>query len=342
MKVPLTDDDRGALAAFGVSSLTTNSVYVEPRWSYLDVSPHRRIVTRRHARDGATAPYAVPTHTRQGVRAVQAPIGITAAYWATWADEMDALAMPDPNVVIGASLDPMARHPWSLRLEHAATAFLAAHGDHLPRPDVYVPKHGRYVTRADVVAFRGLPRYERPQPCRYGRTGNLPAVEHRDIVRQGQVTDTTEWQAVTVAEYLTTDLTFVHPTERRGWRGHRRITWSLAPRKARGDGATLKRKARKAQRDAAGVTGKRGRAATPWAMSERSLPRAVITAGATERAAILEDVLRTSADGATVTFGDVRVTIMGAAQVVDDQHGAYPVREWCRRAALAGVDPADL
>ena len=55
---------------------------------------------------------------------------------------------------------------------------------------------------------------------------------------------------------------------------------------------------------------------------------------------LVAELLRTSRDGAPITFDDgTTVTISGPAQVIATDGKAYPVREWSRRAALAGVTP---
>jgi hypothetical protein len=303
----------GALRAFGLASLTTDSVYVEPRWDYL---PARGITTRKHT--------ARPT------------VGQVGAALQEWADEYADLPAMTPAATLAASVDPMGAHRASLAIEHAATRFLAAHGEHLPRPDVWSRRHHAHVTRPDVVAFKGLPRYELPQPCRYGRTGAHAAVETRRAVRLVGLSDTPEWQTVDVAEYLTT-----LPGEgltRQAWRGHRRITLTLRG-KTRGAAEQATRAAAKAARAMVTGAGARGPAVDPFDRSAATLAAACKARNLSHVVTTLESIVRTSTDGATLTFGPVTVTVMGAAQVITAQGRAYPVREWARRAALAGIDP---
>jgi hypothetical protein len=309
----LTSEDMGALRAFGLASLTTDSVYVEPRWDYL---PQRGVVSVMHKR-----------------RTAQEVCDAVAA----WADEWANVAPMTGAATLAASVDPMGAHRASLALEHAATQLLACYGDKLPRPDVWSRRHHAHVARPDVVAFRGLPRYELPQPCRYGRTGLHAASETRQAVRLVNVSDTPEWAHVAVQELLTT-LPGTGLT-RQAWRGHRRVTLALAGRR-QGAGVRAARAAaaaaRQAHRQAQGA-GKRGKAVSPDDMATASLPRAIAARGLADVVAALEARVRLAADGQALTFGSVSVSVLGAAQVMTGAGRAYPVREWARRAALAGV-----
>lgn len=346
---PVTAGERADALMAGVP-IPSGVRYASPSWVYLterEAGPER--AERAHAYRADVPSYMVRKAAARGWRPAERRAGIApvfgslvamdASRWPVADDGTPLEGPPAPvrrwamepasDVVFAASREPMAAHPWSLALEGAGTILLHNAGHDAARPDVWSRRHRSHVTRPDRVAFRGVVRYRPPAWHRYGAVRGHAAERISD--------------AGTV-ELLTTvgGPVGTGAQVRRGWYGHRAVTLSIAARRGTGGRRAVARTAQKKERAASGATSKRGRAVTPWAMSDRSLPRAVITAGAVERAAILEDVLRTSADGATVTFGDVRVTIMGAAQVVDDQHGAYPVREWCRRAALAGVDPADL
>lgn len=331
MRIHLDQEDRGALRAFGLSSITTGTVFVSPSWEYLPIS--RKVVSRK--RNTGTV--------KRGT------IGQVGRDLQQFADDIDTLAWPSADVVVNTSRDPMGAHRWSMALEHAATRFLALHGEHLPRPDVWSRRHHSHVTRPDVVAYKGTPRYVLPQPCRYGAIGHHPAAEVRTVTRLGHPdtwgtldqTDCPAWWTGDVIELLTTS-TDRQGRSRMAWRGHRRITLVMAPRTGTRGNRPKVQAQRRAERAAIGASPKGGRAVSPWAMSDRSLPRAVASRGVAAQVATLESILRTSTDGATVTFGDVVVTITGPAQVVDHNGRAYPVREWARRAALAGIDPAAI
>jgi len=252
-------------------------------------------------------------------------------------------AFPAANVVIGASVDPMARHPWSLALEHAGTAFLALHGEHATRPDVWSVRHGRFVPRPDDVAFRGTVRYELPRSARYGRNGAQMAAESHTAVLLNDVSDVPSWSTWTVTELLTTDRSTNGGTgrDRRGWRGHRRIVWQIADRNATRDAARSARRAVRRAARAAAVGTTRGKAVGPWALAAASVPRRITTDAQRTNVAALENLLRTSAAGAQVTFGPVTVDVLDGATVAMDGR-AFPIREWARRATLAAVDAAHV
>lgn len=305
MKHVHTDNtDRGALAAFGLSSLTTDSVFASPSWEYIPehLATPRRIVTTK----------AAPRKTVQ-----QHCDALTA-----WADTLPAVTASADAIMV-ASADPMGMHRWSMNLEHAATAFLALHGETAPRPDVFDRYRRRHVARRDAVAGAAA-RYTPPQPCRYGRTGNHPGA----IVTGG------------VIELLTA-LPRIGNT-RKAWRGHRAIVIEMAPRT---DGAGKRARkaaasaATQAARAAAGA-GKRGKAVSPWEMSPRSLPAAVQSRGVAAAVAAAAGILATAAEGVPMALTDgTTVTVVGAAQVMHHDR-AYPIQEWARRAAIAGVEIA--
>lgn len=247
------------------------------------------------------------------------------------------------DMVIAASCNPMGQARWSLALEHAGTAMLKAHGLPATRPDVWSRRHGQHVTRPDRVAFRGTARYTLPQPVRYGRSGMQEAATFTDprTLHHHVVTDVPAWQTFSVAELLTADASPDRTSDvRHGWRGHRRITWKVASRTTDRHPA---RATARAARAATGATGKRGKAQGPWSLAVRSLPRAIARdTDAAARAAALESLLRTAAADGVLTFGTVTVTVVGNAEAIAHDGRAWPVREWCQRAALAGTDPAAI
>lgn len=73
---------------------------------------------------------------------------------------------------------------------------------------------------------------------------------------------------------------------------------------------------------------------TPFQQSKRTMYRN-LTADVLTRADTLENVLRTSATGATITLAP-GLTVTVHAATVDHQGKSWPIREWSRRAALAG------
>lgn len=247
------------------------------------------------------------------------------AFHATW----NAHQLPDANVILATSLDPMGIHPWSLEIEHAGTDYLHGFGYRLTRPDVYVRRHGRHVARPDRVAFKGTARYALPQPCRYGRIGLHPSAEVN--------------AETGVIEYLTTLKN--HPAgcgetgnHRHAWRGHRRVTLALA---ARSGPRSTTRRALSAARAAAVATGAgaRGPVAGPWTRDAANLSKAVAARGLADDVTRLESLVRTlSAERPVPTTDGASVTLTDSDARVTYRDVSYPVREWARRAALAGID----
>jgi hypothetical protein len=321
-----------------------------PSWDYLNVEPwtprpivpsvvpsymvrryaaQRSIRTRRLSgiEQPGTATEAIPlrSQTRKVRRIEAAPITLFGLLALVPFHAVRLAPMVDSEAIYGASRTPQQAHRWSLQLEAMGTQLLHNAGLPADRPDVWNPRRSRYLSRADRSAHKGTVRYALPSPVRYGAQRGHPRITFR--------TDG-------VGELLTLVGGKVDHTAqvRAAWRGHRRVTIAIAARQSsaiREAARAVKREAREAE----GATSKRGPSVTPWGMSERSLPRAVAVKGLRDHVAALEAILRTSADGAAVTLSDgVTVTIEGGAQLVDQRSGAaYPVREWCRRAALAGV-----
>lgn len=306
--------------------------------------------------------------------AAQAPVMLPGQV-VRWAANVEQTATrPTAAQVIAASTNPMGRSSWSLALEHLGTELLHAAGLPATRPDVWAVRHHTHVTRPDAVAYHGTARYTLPQPCRYGRSGHQPAVEYREDGTAELLTSsaraTLARRAVVVTEYAPrvvrehprtpgTDPRFVdvwavreslvgRRTEyvidrladdgtRHGWRGHRRITWTAAPKRGRSAKRDAARSKARAKRTKVGATGTRGPVVGPWSMSARSLPVAITRRELADQVTALESILRTSAAGGRVTFGPVVVDVIDGSHVAYRDH-AYPIREWARRAALAGVD----
>lgn len=358
----LTPDESAELSSLGVVGLDTRRVFKGSRWDYLTdaalsgaelayAARLERFATLARSKDKDErargrrgAKYAHRIHLA-AVRAMHAVDKVPAELDKDplLAEVVKARAaeieLPAANVRLAASRDPMAAHPWSLQLEHLATQFLHAHGERGPRPDVWSRRHGSHVARPDRVAFRGVTRLALPQPCRYGKCGNEPAAVTRDAVRLADVSDTPNWSTVPVTEYLTVRAGGEGRT-RVAWRGHRQITLTLSERVS-AERAASRSKARKARVEVAAV-GKRGPAVGPWSLSPRSLPAAISrdvkVASLAER---IEQVLRSAAQGDSFNLigDDATVTVIdrGASEVLF-RDTAWPLRDWARRAALAGLD----
>lgn len=344
----LTPDERAELSALGIAGIDTHRVFKGSEWDYLtdaalegaELSYRARAdrwaaLAGKGSRDERTrarrgAQFAARAH-EVAVRAMNAAERTPAElpHDPLTADVVRvraaAVTLPAAHVRIAASCDPMSAHPWSLELEHLATQFLHAHGERGPRPDVWSRRHGSHVARPDRVAFRGVARFALPQPCRYGKCGNEPAA-------MGNL-------ATKVTELLTVR-TGGEGRTRVAWRGHRRFTLTLSERVS-AERAEARAKARKARAEVAAV-GKRGPAVGPWALSPRSLPAAVErdldVAALAER---IEQVLRSAhaGDAFGLIGADATVTVIDrGAATVEYADTAWPIREWSRRAALAGLD----
>lgn len=344
----LTPDERTELSALGIAGIDTHRVFKGSEWDYLTdaalegaelsyaarrdrfaaLAGSKDAHERARGRRGLTfAERALRSATRAATAPVRAAEELP--HDPLTADVVRvraaAVTLPAANVRIAASCDPMSAHPWSLELEHLATQFLHAHGERGPRPDVWSRRHGSHVARPDRVAFRGVARYAPPQPCRYGKAGNEPAA-------LGNL-------ATKVTELLTVR-TGGEGRTRVAWRGHRRFTLTLSERVST-ERTEARAKARKARAEVAAV-GKRGPAVGPWALSPRSLPAAVErdleVAALAER---IEQVLRSAHAGDTFDLigADATVTVIDrGAATVEYSDTAWPIREWSRRAALAGLD----
>lgn len=258
-----------------------------------------------------------------------------------------------PELSAASAADPGAWHTSSARLSGAAARFLADRGEHWQTPDTWSVRDRRYHSRADRVAFKGLPRFALPSPVRYERavTDRTAREGNRDML-----TTRAAWHTYCQCGHARAALPvaraarFLRATGHTaaaaravrkvrahrsrchcapvGWVGHTRTVFALTVRANRAATATA--------RAATGATGTRGTARTPWTLSARSLPRAAERVAPVVTA--LESILRTAAIGATLTLGTVTVTVLDGATVTYGDR-TYPVREWARRAALAGVTP---
>lgn len=247
----------------------------------------------------------------------------------SWSTHVATLTRPDSDVQLATTLDPMGIHPWSLAIQGAATALLSGLGEPTLLPDVYSRRHGRFVTRPDHVAFKGVARWTPSQPCTYGRVGSFPSVE---------VTDG-------VSEYLTVPKVRGNGepnsgTVRMAWRGHRSIIITLATRSGP---VPMERQAVSAARKARGAAVK-GPNVNAWDRSPEKLARTIAARGLIDDVARLEAVVRTTTDGHSLTLTDgTSITLRDSlTSVTHDATGrTYGIREWSRRAVLAGLQLAD-
>lgn len=239
-----------------------------------------------------------------------------------WSELAPILEPLSPSETWRASLDPQRPPRAVLALEHAATAFLAAHGEHLPRPDVYDVTHRRHLARTDPIAHAAKVRW----------TPDSPVVVHSSSALDDDPT---------LAEHgyqLTHLPVTLCPTDdevitgaRRGWVGHEFVRFFVQPDR------THTRKVARIER-AEITTTKRGPAVSPWECSERSVRRQVMARDELVAAATsICDVLRTTTVGTAVPLeGGAVVTVVGV-DAVAWSGTTWRMVEWSRRAALAGI-----
>lgn len=358
-----TPGERAAMGAAGIV-IGANVRYASPAWDYLSDTP-AEAPTPRHWQDRSVIPtYMVrsaaerSTVTRERLRGSVPSFTVNetrVGMFDDWAEcelcSGSGVALVDEptdpaackrcegrgvvpvkvprlvatvgsDAVMGASRDPGAPHAWALQLESAGTAMLHNAGSEAFIGDVFSKRHRRYQSRPDRVAFKGTARFTLSVPCRYGAVRGVP----REEVRADG----------TVELFTLFGPAPSRRAERReGWRGHRRVVVNIPERRSPREQA--ERDAAKVARENVGATGKRGKAVSAWAMSERSLARAVITRGVVEQVATLEGVLRIAAEGDRVMFGPVAVDVIGPSDVRTSAGITYGMREYARRAALAGV-----
>lgn len=270
--------------------------------------------------------------------------------------------------IMFASSNPMGYARWSMALEHEGSGLLRAMNLPATRPDVWNAAKRTHVARPDSVAYRGQTRFARPTPCRYGKSGHQAAVEYVEanvwaVTGDAEISARADtWSHAELLTMLTRNRTARYPvaiearddigklisrrTEycsvklpdnglRRGFRGHRAIEWATAPRVSRK--RSTARVAARAARSAVGATSARGRSVGPWSIAERSLPRAIAARDLTATVTAIETMIRMATDHMVTFPNGTVVTISGPSQVVTATGRAYPVREYSRRAALAGM-----
>jgi len=239
-----------------------------------------------------------------------------------WSELAPILEPLSPSEAWRASLDPQRPPRAVLALEHGATAFLAAHGEHLPRPDVWDSQHRRHLARTDPIAHAAKARWTPDNPV---------------VVHSGEAID----DDVTLAEHgyrLTHLPVTLCPTDeetisgaRRGWVGHEFVRFFVQPDRDH------VRKITRIERAEVTSTA-RGPAVSPWECTERSVRRQVMARDElVEAATSICDVLRTSVIGTAVPLdGGAVVTVIGV-DAVAWSGTTWRMLEWSRRAALAGV-----
>lgn len=239
-----------------------------------------------------------------------------------WSEIAPVLVPLTSSEALRASLDPQRPPTAVLALEHAATAFLAMHGEHLPRPDVFDRTLRRHLARTDPIAHAAQVRYKIPSPVvvHSGEApdGDTTLADHGYSLAHLPVTLTP-----TPREKLT--------GARRGWIGHEFVHFFVQPDR------THVRKIARIERAEVTAT-KRGPAVSPWECSERSVRRQVMADDRLiEAATAIADVLRTTTPGTKLPLvGGASVTVVGV-DAVTWHDTTWRMVEWSRRAALAGI-----
>ena len=246
----------------------------------------------------------------------------------------ESVDRPTAEQVIIASRNPMGATSWSMRLENLGTRLLHAHGiKTTARPDVWSRRHNTHLAMADRMAYKGQVRYVEPLPCRTGALGNEPA-ELGNVITHAVELLVVPRRHIVAGQWVPNT-----GRVRTAWRGHRKITVTLSERRA----AATERKAtaKRAQDVRTLKVGKRGPAVDPWNLASRSLLAAIKRDERTAAtAATIEQIMRTSTFGASLTFTDGTIATLSdvSLSTVVYRDVAMPVREFARRAALAGID----
>lgn len=264
------------------------------------------------------------------------------------------------GVYLRSCADPGGYNLGALDLAKRADAFLAEHGEKLPTGDVWNERHMRSQSAPDRVAFRGEQRWVKGAPCRVqhgakkvkgddGKTHLVPALEKVAVGIDGQ------YELATILYCQKHHLKVLRgPRDiarrdqhgalmyqacdcpRTGWIGHRYVTFPPSRSKA----SVKQSKQSNGDRQATETATRKGPHVTAFGLSERSLARA------SKRVAVaalaLENAVRALSPGEVVTFqnGEVVVLLGDACVIARDR--SYPIREWSRRAALAGLIPVEV
>lgn len=256
-----------------------------------------------------------------------------------WSELAPILEPLTPSEALRASLDPQRPPRAVLALEHAATAFLAAHGEHLPRPDVWDSQHRRHLARTDPIAHAAKVRWTPDSPV-VVHSGEAPDSDET-LIRHGYRLSHLPVTLAPLDEqsppywFARTHTTFTGNEKvtgaRRGWVGHEAVRFFVQP-----DRTHTRKVARIVRAETTTTT--RGPAVSPWECSERSVRRQVMARDELiEAATSICDVLRTSVIGTAVPLeGGTSVTVVGD-DAVAWHDTTWRMLEWARRAALAGI-----
>jgi hypothetical protein len=240
----------------------------------------------------------------------------------TWADVEQRLPAFIPYAAAEtSSVAPMSPRRLVLDVEHAGTVLLNERGHDEARPghvpDVLNRWTRRRMARTDHVAHAAQPRYTPPTPCTYpaGSAVTADGVEHLPTVLRP-----------TVEQRLS--------GERVGWIGHERATWHV--------GITVRDQRTVNARKRSTVTkAKRGPAKSVWSISDRAVRKRITSDALRAGVEHVEQILRTAVLDVPLTFGPVTVTVLDGSTVAYADR-TYPVRDWCRRAVLDGLDVLDV
>lgn len=311
-----------------------------PSWEYLAVTPGktRAIVTRRNSaqvvRSGSVSLAERLARVVEGV-------------------EYQNVVCVNEATYLRSLVDPGGYNSGGLDLARRSNAFLASHGESMRTGDDWNRTHMRTQSSPDRVAFRGEQRWVSGAPCRYqhgakkvrGEDGkmrlvpNLSKVEQSDdgrfelrtslycsihrnkVLRDGNGTARRDLSGKLVYQSCV--------CERTGWIGHRFVTFPPAARSV-----VKQAEQRNADRQQAETSTRKGPHTTSWALSTHNLARA--SKRVFRQALAIENVARKLAQGEVATFDNgQQVTLLGDCSVISRDR-AFPVREWARRAALAG------
>lgn len=239
-----------------------------------------------------------------------------------WSELAPILEPLSPSEALRASLDPQRPPTAVLALEHAATAFLAAHGEHLPRPDVWDRTTRRHLARTDPIAHAARVRWTPDSPV-IVHSGEAIDDDPTLLEHGYQLTHLPVTLAPTAREKLT--------GARRGWVGHEFVRFFVQP-----DRTHTRKVARIVRAEV--TTTARGPAVSPWECSERSVRRQVMARDELiEAATSICNVLRTTTVGTKVPLvGGASLWVLGVDSV-EWMDARWRMVEWSRRAALAGI-----
>lgn len=235
-----------------------------------------------------------------------------------WPSAYDAPMAERHDSVLTATLVPV-RTGARYELESLADAWLAAAGEAMDGLDYTL--RGHLTVKPDAAAYRGANRYRPPSPVRY----------HADAIVRPFTVDPVGVCDPRAIEYRTDVVGRGY-----GFQGHRRI---VIGDRSQSIGKRVRKARVAAERTTA--TAKRGKITTWWSCSTRSLPRrwAQATPAQVSVADLCERTIRMSVINAPFELNADHSVIFDGATVRRDEPASrcYPVREYARRAALAGL-----